>query len=77
MLDFSRGLANPDNDAVFTATACASKDEVREYFTRYIQVYCKKDTRVILKLSYNDNKIDSEWLPLDEYLEKTEKPEVS
>ncbi|WP_257296144.1 hypothetical protein, partial [Endozoicomonas sp. YOMI1] len=55
MLDFARGLANPDNEAVFTATACASRDEIREYFTRYIQVYCKRDTRVILKLSYNDN----------------------
>ncbi|MFK0574035.1 hypothetical protein [Endozoicomonas sp.] len=77
MLDFARGLANADNEAVFKLTACNSRDEVREYFARYIDVYCKKDKRVILKLSYNNNKIDSEWLPLDEYLAKTRKPEPS
>lgn len=61
---------------LFKLTGCNSGKEIIEKFERFILLHYKKDTRVILDLAFNSNKIDTEWLPLDEYLEKTKKADV-
>ena len=61
---------------LFKMTGCNSGKEVIEKFERFIIRHYKKDTRVILDLAWNGYKIDTQWLPLGEYLEKTEKSDA-
>ncbi len=71
MLDFARGLCNGYNKKVFKVTQCRSVEEIRHSFSEYIKKWHDNDDRVILSLRYDykNNKIDSEWVDLKDYLE--------
>jgi len=71
MLDIARSLCNGENKATFRATHCKSIEDIRKAFDVYINKWHKDDDRVILSLSFDGKKINSEWVKLKEYLEAT------
>lgn len=70
MLDVARQLCGSEDKEVFKMTNCKSVDEIRLYFHNYLLNYHKNDKRVITSLRYDstENRIDAQWLPLNEYL---------
>lgn len=71
MLDFARLLCGSEDKEVFKMTKCKSIDDIRLYFYNYLLKYHMNDKRVITSLRYDasDNRINAEWLPLNEYLD--------
>ena len=71
MLDFARLICGSEDKKVFKMTNCKSIDEIRQYFLNYLLKYHKNDKRVITSLRYeqSENRINAEWLPLNEYLD--------
>ncbi|MGO0305886.1 hypothetical protein ACTL6P_04610 [Endozoicomonas acroporae] len=65
-----------DKKNLFQLTGCSSRKEIIERLERFIIRNYRKDNRVILNLSFSNHKMDTEWLPLDEYLEKTKKADA-
>ncbi len=68
VLDLARDLCNGYNKEIFKVTHCRSIKEIRQKFTKYIKEWHNNDYRVIISLSYGykNNKIDSEWIDLNE-----------
>ena len=71
MLDFARLICGSEDKKVFKMTNCKSIDEIRQYFLNYLLKYHKNDKRVITSLRFeqSENRINAEWLPLNEYLD--------
>ena len=69
MLDFARSMCNGQNKAVFKATRCKSVEDIRNKFSAYIKKRHKTDDRVILSLTFDGKKINTEWIEMKEYLE--------
>lgn len=71
MLDFARLLCGSEDKKVFRMTNCNSVDKIRLYFHNYLLKYHRNDNRVITSLRYDqsENRINAEWLPLNEYLD--------
>lgn len=69
MLDFARNMCNGQNKAVFKATRCKSVEDIRNKFSAYIKKRHKTDDRVILSLTFDGKKINTEWIEMKEYLE--------
>ena len=69
MLDFARSMCNGQNKAVFKATLCKSVEDIRNKFSAYIKKRHKTDDRVILSLTFDGKKINTEWIEMKEYLE--------
>lgn len=72
LLDIARRLCCGSEDKkVFKMTNCNSIDEIRLYFHNYLLKYHRNDNRVITSLRYDqsENRINAEWLPLNEYLD--------
>ena len=67
VLDLARMICNGENKAVFKATKCRSVQAIRKKFSDYINKWHNNDDRVILKLSYDGKKINSEWVDLEHY----------
>ena len=76
MLDAARCLCSGGNKAVFRATNCKSVEEIRKAFSAYIEQRHKDDDRVISYLSFDGEKINAEWVEMEEYLEAT-RPDVA
>ena len=68
LLDLARTLCNGNNKEVYRATQCKGTKEIRCKFSKYIEKWHKNDDRVILSLSFDGKKINSEWVELNEYL---------
>ena len=69
MLDIARRLCNGENRAVFKATQCNGIEDIRNTFSAYIKKRHKTDDRVILSLTFDGKKINTEWIEMKEYLE--------
>lgn len=69
MLDFARSMCNGQNKAVFKATRCKSVEDIRNKFSAYIKKRHKTDDRVIISLTFDGNKINAEWVEMEQYLE--------
>jgi len=69
MLDFARNLYNSENKTVFKVTNSKSINDVRNKLSGYIKKWHKNDDRVILSLTFDGEKINAEWIELEEYLE--------
>ncbi|MBT9439231.1 MAG: hypothetical protein GAS50_08560 [Desulfobacterales bacterium] len=69
MLDLARRLCNGKNRAVFKATQCNGIEDIRNTFSAYIKKRHKTDDRVILSLTFDGKKINTEWIEMKEYLE--------
>lgn len=69
VLDLARDLCNGYNKEIFKVTHCRSIKAIRHKFSGYIKKWHNNDYRVIISLSYDykNNKIDSDWIDLNEY----------
>lgn len=72
ILDIARRLCNRDNKAVFKVTQCQSIENIRDAFSSYIKKWHENDNRVVLSLNFDGEKINAEWIEMQEYLESTE-----
>lgn len=71
MLDIARRLCNGENKSVFQATHLNSIEDIRNTFTSYIRKWHENDDRIILGLYFDGEKINAEWIELEEYLKST------
>jgi len=71
MLGIARSLCNGEKKLTFRATHCKSIEDIRKAFDVYIDKWHKDDDRLILSLSFDGKKINTEWIRLKEYLEST------
>ena len=72
-INIARSLCCGHDESITKISKIDNIEEIRVFFSRIIYKEHKNDTRVLLKLHYNDGKIDTEWLPKSEYLEDIEK----
>jgi hypothetical protein len=71
-LDLARNLCNGKNKSAFKATQLKSIEDIRNWFSEYIEKLHKNDDRAILSLSFDGKQINSEWIEIEKYLESEE-----
>jgi hypothetical protein len=55
ILDLARRFCNGESKKVFKATQCHSIEDIRDYFSTYIEKWHKNDDRVLLSVSLRAN----------------------